>query len=47
MEKISEQMITQINYGFASAMSWIYFAIAIVIIGVSSFIISRRVYYYD
>ncbi len=47
MEKISEQMITQINYGFASAMSWIYFAIVIVIIGVSSFIISRRVYYYD
>ena len=47
MEKISEQMITQINYGFASAMSWIYFAIAIVIIGVSSFIISRRVFYYD
>ena len=47
MEKISEQMFTQINYGFASAMSWIYFAIVIVIIGVSSFIISRRVYYYD
>jgi ABC-type sugar transport system permease subunit len=47
MEKISDQMITQINYGFASAMSWIYFAIVIVIIAVSSFIISKGVYYYD
>ena len=35
------------NYGFASAMSWIYFLIVIVIIGVSSFIISKGVYYYD
>jgi ABC-type sugar transport system permease subunit len=47
MEKISDQMITQINYGFASAMSWIYFAIVILIIAVSSFIISKGVYYYD
>ena len=45
MEKISDQMIQYINYGFASAMSWIYFLI--VIIGVSSFIISKGVYYYD
>ena len=41
MEKISDQMIQYINYGFASAMSWIYFLIVIVIIGVSSFIISK------
>ena len=47
MEKISAQMIQYINYGFASAMSWIYFLIVIVIIGVSSFIISKGVYYYD
>lgn len=47
MEKISDQMIQCINYGFASAMSWIYFLIVIVIIGVSSFIISKGVYYYD
>lgn len=40
-------MIQYINYGFASAMSWIYFLIVIVIIGVSSFIISKGVYYYD
>lgn len=47
MEKISDQMIQYFNYGFASAMSWIYFLIVIVIIGVSSFIISKGVYYYD
>ena len=47
LEKISEQMIAHINYGFASAMSWIYFLIVIAIIAVSSFIISKGVYYYD
>lgn len=47
LEKISEQMIAHINYGFASAMSWIYFLVVITIIAVSSFIISKGVYYYD
>ena len=47
LEKISDQMIAHINYGFASAMSWIYFLIVIAIIAVSSFIISKGVYYYD
>lgn len=47
MEKISEEMIVQINYGFSSAMSWIYFVIVIVIIGISSLIISKGVYYYE
>lgn len=47
MEKISEEMIVQINYGFSSAMSWIYFLIVIVIIGISSLIISKGVYYYE
>lgn len=47
MDKISEEMIAQLNYGFSSAMSWIYFALVIVIIGISSLIISKGVYYYD
>ena len=47
MEKIQDQMIVQINYGFASAMSWVYFIIVIAIIGVTSLIISKGVYYYD
>ena len=47
MNKISDQMISYLNYGFASAMSWIYFLIVIVIIAISSYIISKGVYYYD
>lgn len=47
MEKISDTMIVQLNYGFASAMAWIYFGIVIALIGISSFIISKGVYYYD
>lgn len=47
MEKISETMIVDLNYGFSSAMAWIYFAIVIVIIGISSLIISKGVYYYE
>lgn len=47
IEKISTVMIDQINYGFSSAMSWIYFLIVIAIVGISSLIISKGVYYYD
>jgi len=47
IEKITTVMVEQINYGFSSAMTWIYFLIVIVFVGISSFIISRRVYYYD
>jgi len=47
MEKIREEMVVQINYGFSSAMAWVYFLIVILIIGVTSFIISKGVYYYD
>lgn len=47
IEKISEEITVQINYGFASAMSWVYFGVVIAIIGVTSLIISKGVYYYD
>lgn len=47
MEKISDTMIVDLNYGFASAMAWVYFGIAITIIGISSLIISKGVYYYE
>lgn len=47
MEKITKVTVDQLNYGFGSAMSWIYFVIIMAIIGVSSFIISKGVYYYD
>lgn len=47
MEKISDTMMVNMNYGFASAMAWSYFAIVIVIIGVTSLLISKGVYYYE
>lgn len=47
IEKISDEITVQINYGFASAMSWVYFGVVIAIIGVTSLIISKGVYYYD
>ncbi len=47
MDKINTAMREQLNYGLASAMAWSYFGIVIVIIGLSSFIISKWVYYDD
>ena len=47
MEKISNTMIVDMNYGFASSMAWIYFMIVIAIVGISSLIISKGVYYYE
>lgn len=47
IDKIQETMKQNLDYGFASAMSWVYFLIVIAIVGVSSLIISRRVYYYE
>lgn len=45
--KIKEAISKNINYGFASAMSWAYFLIIAAIIGVVTVIISKRVYYYE
>lgn len=47
MEKIEQIMFELLNYGSSSAMSWIYFGIVIILIGISSLIISKVVYYYD
>ncbi len=47
MDKISEVLTEQLNYGFASALAWIYFVIVIAFIGITSFFISKGVYYYD
>ncbi len=47
IDKITEITVDQINYGYGSALSWIYFVVVMVIVGISSLIISRRVYYYD
>lgn len=47
MEKINTQMVIQLNYGYSSALAWIYFAVCMVLIGISSLIISKVVYNYD
>ena len=43
MERIYEVMYKDFKFGIASGMSWIYFAVALVFILLSSFIISRAV----
>lgn len=47
IEKIQKVMVDQINYGFSSAMSWIYFGVVMAFVGISALIISKGVYYYD
>ncbi len=47
IKKIQTVMIDQQQYGNASAMSWIYFVIVLAFVGLTSFLISKRVYYYD
>jgi ABC-type sugar transport system permease subunit len=47
MSKITDTMMQKMDYGFSSAMAWIYFVAVILIIGVFSAITSRWVYYYE
>ncbi|MGN0424471.1 MAG: carbohydrate ABC transporter permease [Acetatifactor sp.] len=47
MKKFTTVMIGEMNYGLASAMAWIYFAIVIAFVGITSLFISKGVYYYD
>ncbi len=47
IKKIQEIMLAKLSYGPASAMAWIYFGIVMAIIGLTSFILSKVVYYYD
>jgi ABC-type sugar transport system permease subunit len=47
MTKISETMIIKMDYGFSSAMAWVYFVAVMLIIAVFSLITSRWVYYYE
>lgn len=47
IDKINTVMITDINYGLASAMSWLYFLIVMAFVGITSLLISKGVYYYE
>jgi len=47
MEKINLTTIRMMNFGFGTAMAWVYFLAVISIIGIAMAIISKRVYYYE
>ena len=47
MDRVYEVMYSMIQYGRASAMSWIYFGVALAFIGISTFIITRAVKSYE
>ncbi len=47
IEKIQSTMIQSLDYGAASAMSWMYFILIAAFLGVTSLAISKGVYYGD
>jgi ABC-type sugar transport system permease subunit len=47
MIKIRTTLMQRLEYGFATAMAWVYFLAVIVILGIVAFIISKKVYYYE
>jgi len=47
MEKINLTTIKMLNFGFGTAMAWIYFLAVLLIIGIVMTVISKRVYYYE
>jgi len=47
MEKIFQALIKSLDFGFSSAMAWIYFLIVIIVIGITLAIFSKKVYYYE
>jgi len=47
MARINETTLRMLNYGFGTAMAWIYFLAVIAIIGIVMGLISKRVYYYE
>jgi ABC-type sugar transport system permease subunit len=47
MKKINVAMIERMQFGFGTAMAWIYFLSVMIIIGIAITLISRKVYYYE
>lgn len=47
IDKIQTEMVEKQVYGYASALSWVYFAVVIAYVGITSGLISKGVYYYD
>jgi len=47
MEYINIALVQRLEFGFSTAMAWIYFLIVILVIGISLGLISKKVYYYE
>jgi len=47
MEKINVTLMQRMEFGFATAMAWVYFLAVILILGAAIALISKRVYYYE
>jgi len=47
MERILLVLNQQLDFGFSSAMAWIYFLIVIIVIGITMALVSKKVYYYE
>ncbi|MCL2270963.1 MAG: sugar ABC transporter permease [Treponema sp.] len=47
MEKINIALMKRMEFGFSTAMAWVYFLAVILIIGAAMALISKRVYYYE
>ncbi|MBP5331662.1 MAG: sugar ABC transporter permease [Lachnospiraceae bacterium] len=47
IDKIQTVMVSKQSYGPASAMAWMYFLVIMAFIGITSFLISKVVYYSD
>jgi ABC-type sugar transport system permease subunit len=47
MEKINLASLRMLQFGFGTAMAWVYFLAVIAIIGIAMGLISRKVYYYE
>ena len=46
-DKILLALFSNLDFGFSSAMAWLYFLIVIFVIGIAMSLISRKVYYYE
>jgi len=47
MDKVNTIMLELLRYGYASAMAWTYFGLVALFIAITSFFISKGVYYYE
>jgi len=47
MEKINQTLMQRMEFGFSTAMAWVYFLAVMLVIGITLKLISKKVYYYE